>query len=425
MKRIILIFATLIILSSFIPMVHASPSIIISEYTLYPSVFMPGDSGILTLTVKNAETTSTRTSTSDSTTTVTMVGAVLDNIWILPAEDGDREISANLNYEDVGYLAPSASIPISFKLRVDPNMSEGVYFPIVRIDVDSYTDVSFPILVNVSNTTVDLVATSVPSKMSQSGETQITLTAVNHRPTTVSDVTIIPEEPTGVTITPEQEFIGDMAAGVSEEIVFSINPSEKGLKNISFELRYKNGDNIHSTTTTVSLEVVNTFDVAPIITSFPVSITKGSSSKIRIEVYNAKTEKITGVLITPVCNAIVVPSQYFIGAMDPDDVFSASFDIFTDNVDYGSETIGFIVSYKQDGQYYETPVVSKPFQVIKGIGTSYQSQSSSSSTSSSGTQGMPETPSLTMCLSTLVIIIIVIVVVVIIFLRWRKRRKAQ
>jgi hypothetical protein len=109
--------------------------------------------------------------------------------------------------------------------------------------------------------------------------------------------------------------------------------------------------------------------------------------------------------------------------MDPDDVFSASFDIYADTIGYGTQIIGFKVSFKQGNEYYETPMVSKSFSVVSGPGQSYQS--SGSSTSTSGSNGMPQTPSLlTTCLTPLIIIIVVIIVVVILYMRWKKRRKA-
>ncbi|MEM0493380.1 MAG: hypothetical protein QXS02_05455 [Candidatus Thermoplasmatota archaeon] len=408
------------LLFSLAQLVTANPSIIVYDYVLYPEVLMPGDDAILTLTVKNAETTATRSSTSDSTTTTTMIGALINNIWITPDRYGNSKISANLNYEKVGYLAPGASIPLSFKLHVDSDMPNGVYFPIVRIDVETYIDVYYPIAVRVSNTTVNLIATDFPTKISYNGRTDIILTVVNNRPNTVEGVTVIPIVTSGMVITPSEQYIGSMIAGSSENIKFSLKPSDKGFCNLSFMLQYRNGDNLHSSVTTLSTEVIDTYDVAPIITSFPLSITKGGSSKIRLEVYNAKNEEITGVLVTPVCDAVVIPTQYFIGSMDPDDVFSASFDIFTDTVDYGYVTISFVVTYKQGNEYYQAPIVNRTFEVVKGPGVSYQSQSSTRS--SGGTEDLYE-PSLTMCFSTIVIVIVIILILVLI-LRWKKRRKA-
>ena len=427
MKKILLILCIFgIMLVSCIPTICADPAIMISSYTVSPEILMPGDIAELTLTVANGETTATRTTTTveGSSTTATMktIGAFLNNIWIVAAQSGNKQIYATLNYPDVGYLAPGSHVTMPFKLVADDNISEGLYFLTAHADVDTYQDVTYPIPIKVSNATVDLIATSIPSKISMGGTSDVTITLINNRENSVDKVMVTP---TGddVEFVPASVFIGSLTAGDSQNVVFSIKPLKSGTKNLSFDVNYYNGDNLHNTSLATTINVVETLDVAPIITSFPYSITKGGSARISIEVYNAKTEKITGVLVTPISNATVVPSQYFIGAMDPDDVFSASFDIYADTVDLGTHTIGFIISFKQGNDYYETPVVGKSFQVITGPGTSYQNSGGTSQ--SSGSQGIPQTPSLTVCILTILIIIIVIVVLVIVFIRWRKRRKAK
>ena len=151
----------------------------------------------------------------------------------------------------------------------------------------------------------------------------------------------------------------------------------------------------------------------------PLSIKKGGSARIGLEVYNAKTEPITGVIITPITNATVIPSQYFIGAMDPDDVFSASFDIYTDMLDYGNHTIKFKVSFKQGYEYYETPYISHLFKVVSGDGSSYGSLVNDDSDSSGAFGGD--------IFSICIIVIPIIIVIVIIFIlwRWKKGRKKE
>lgn len=414
------------LVSLYLPTVQASPAVMISQYQLSPEILMPGDTAVLTLQVRNAETVATQTTISgtspyDSTTTVRTLGVDINNIWIVAAQSGGKQIRATANYEDVGYLAAGATIEVNFKLIVDKNMSEGIYFPIVNIDVSSGTDVIYPLLVKVSNASVDLLPTSVPSKISKGGTTELTVTAVNERENAVKEVIITPHGD-GVEFVPQSYFIGSLAAETSEDVVFSVKPIETRESNISFSVSYKNGDNLHTNSLVAPLSVIEALDVAPIITNFPLSITKGGSARISIEVYNAKTEKITGVLVTPICNATVIPSQYFIGSMDPDDVFSASFDIYADTVGYGTQIIGFKVSFKQGNDYYETPLVSKTFSVVSGPGQSYQS--SGSSTGTSGSNGTPQTPSLVTCLTSIILIIVVIVVVVLLYIRWKKRRKA-
>jgi len=406
------------------PPVQASPAIMISQYELFPEILMPGDNAILTLQVKNGETVATQsttyTSDGDITTTVHTLGTTLDDIYILPAQAGGKQIRATTNYENLGYLAAGASIEVNFKILVDKNMSQGIYFPIVNIDVGSGTDVAYPLMMKVSNSTVNLLPTSIPSKISKGGATELTITAVNNRENAVKEVTITPQGE-NIVFVPQSYFLGSLAAETSKNVTFSVKPLGIGEGNISFNMSYKNGDNLHTNTLTVPISVIETLDVAPIITNFPISITKGGSSRISIEVYNAKTEKITGVLVTPICNATVIPSQYFIGSMDPDDVFSASFDIYTNTVGYGTQTIGFTVSFKQGNEYYETPVVSKSFAVVSGPGVSYQASGSSTSTSGGSSA---QTSSLLTCLTPLIIIIVVIIVVVLVYMRWKKRRKA-
>jgi hypothetical protein len=409
-----------------LPLVQANPAMMIQQYQVSPEILMPGDTAILTLEVRNGETVATQTTTSgsvgDTTTTVHTLGATLDDISIIPAQSGGKQIRATTHYEDIGYLAAGATIEVNFKLIVDANISEGLYFPNAKIDVSGGTDVQYPLLMKVSNSTVDLLQTSIPSKISNGGATDIIITAVNKRENAVNEVIVTPHGD-NVDFVPSSYFLGSLAAKTSQDVVFSIKPLELGAQNIAFDVTYKNGDNLHTSNLHVPITVIQALDVAPIITNFPISITKGGSSRISIEVYNAKTEKITGVLITPICDATVIPSQYFIGSMDPDDVFSASFDIYADTVDYGTQIIGFTVSFKQGNEYFETPQVTKSFTVVSGPGQSYQS-SGSSTTSTSGSNGIPQASGLMTCLTPVILIIVVIIVGVLLYMRWKKRRKA-
>jgi len=425
MKKIIALAVIMsIIVLFFIPTTMADPTIIITDYELYPEILMPGDSAMLTLTITNAESTYTRTtaSTSGSTTTTTVktVGATINNIWILAAEKDDHEIRARQNYEDVGDIAPGSSLTITFELLVDEEMAEGLYFPVVKIDVQSYEDVQYPIPVRVSSDTVDLITSEVSSKLSISGSTEITLTAINNGKSQVEGVIVAPNDVTGIDVVPDNVFIGELEAGGSQDVSFSIKPSEIGEQNLSFNISFKNGDNPHYKILDLPIEVIETLDVAPIFTGVISSIKKGSSSRVTLEVYNAKTETITGVLVAPVSDATIIPSKYFIGSMEPDDVFSATFDVYTDNLDYGDYSLGFKVLFKQGTDYFETPLESITFSVVSGEGSSYQSANQGSSQSDSE---MPQMPSLTVCIVTIVIIIILAAVGIIIFTKWKKRRK--
>ena len=149
---------------------------------------MPGDSGILTVTIYNAETaakqtTSQITSGSTTTSTVQTDSGSIRRIQITKAyDDADKELSVNAYYDDVGLIASGKSIPFIFKMTAEENMSQGWYFPTVKVNLesDSHQDVEYPIAIQISNSTVDLIAKEAPSKISISGSTSITLTAVSY-----------------------------------------------------------------------------------------------------------------------------------------------------------------------------------------------------------------------------------------------------
>jgi hypothetical protein len=409
------------------PTIAAEPSIMVTNYEIFPPEFMPGDRGILTLTIQNTETQATTTEHyGDATDSVTIVennGVVINKIWVNPDYDENgkkiKSTAGTTGYKDFGNIAPGASFQLSFELIAEENISEGYYFPDVRIDLekDSYEDITFPIEVRVSNETMDLISTNVPSKISVGGATDISLSIVNKRNNNIDSITISSDENNDLDFNPKSIFIGSLESGKSGDILFSINPSEMGKKTLSLNLSYKNGDNQHYQKYDIPIEIIEVLDVAPIFTDLPLTIKKGKSARIGLEVYNAKTESITGVIITPIIETTVIPSQYFIGTMDPDDVFSASFDIYSDMLDYGNHTIKFKVSFKQESEYYETPSISHSFKVISGEGTNYQSSSNDNSEPS----GLFGGDIFSMCI--IIIPIIVVIIIVYVIWRWKKGRK--
>jgi len=395
------------------PSVIAEPSIIISDYELEPSVLLPGDNATLTLTIYNAETAATRTSTSISgsttTTTVQTSAATIDKIWITEVGDGTYSINPSSSYSDIGALAAGASMSIIFKLQAHENISQGLYFPKVRVNLESasHEDVSYPIPVKISNSSIDLIAKEVPTKISIGGSTAITLEAVNNRENTVDGVTINPVDTDFVDFMPKSIFIDTIESDSSEEISFSVNPNKTGIVNLSFILSYKNGDNYHQKTVNLKSEIIETLDVAPVLYNNKNSFGKGDTGKLRLEVYNAKKNEITGVIVTPILedeDVEISPSQYFIGSMDPDDVFSASFDVSTDNLNIGNKyNLSFMVTYKQNDNFFETPSVSASFTV---------------------TEPTNENEGGSTCYTSIAILLIVIIVIVLFFII-RKRRKAR
>ena len=347
----------------------AEPSLMVTDYSLSPEVLLPGDNAILTVTITNTETTGAESTTStignSQTTTTEFLAATIENIYITADGDGDYLVSARNNFPDLGNLASGASIVIDFALSAHENITEGLYFPTINIDVEDYQDVQFPIPVRVSQLSAYLLPKEIPSKISSSGSTQITLTAVNRRESTTEDVTISANDESSFEVSPQTLYIGSLASQSSQDLSFALHPKKLGTHTIPFTISYRNGENIHSDTITLSIEVSETADVSPVLYDIPNSLAHGSSERITLEVFNAKTETINGVIVIAITNLTVIPSEYFIGSMDPDDVFSASFDIQTDSNPVGNYSIGFKVSFKQNNNYFESPSVSRTVQVVE------------------------------------------------------------
>ena len=78
--------ALFLLLSLFTIPISADPSIVISNYQLTPSELMPGEIGILTLVIANAESVATTTETtggaSHSVSVTETNGVVIEQIWI-------------------------------------------------------------------------------------------------------------------------------------------------------------------------------------------------------------------------------------------------------------------------------------------------------------------------------------------------------
>jgi len=389
--------------------VSASPAVTVSSYELTPSVLMPGDDAILEVTIYNAETTGTSTTQTTSgdrvTTSVQTSGAAITRVWVTTAYDRDKEITSVPYYDDLGRITSGGSIPLTFKITVDEGITENWYFPKVKVNLrsESYEDIEYPIPIRVSNKTVELIDTEVPSVIYRSGATDITLTVLNNFEASVDAVTVEPVTISEVDVYPKKVFVGSLDSNAQEEVSFSVNPLKEGDFNLSFVVNYKNGQNIHSNSLNFSIEVIDSLDVAPVIYSVPSTIGKGESARIRLEVYNAKSEEISGVIVSPIdTNLTISPSQYFIGSMDPDDVFSASFEVDTSTLNIGKNySVDFKVTFKQGENYYETPSVNAGFAVVEPTAAD---------------DGM------SMCYTTIIVIVLVIVLIVL-FYFYRKRRK--
>ncbi len=197
------------------------------NYQINPEVLMPGDVGLITLSLNNSAYQSTVTidgkdySTNAQVQSVTMI----DNPPIKVLSEP---------YSNVGIIGPGSSLAASFGIKVDNNTKNGIYF--VDFDVVGSSNLQGKIPVKVDDSAVAII----PADISGSG---ISLNIANLRPNAIDAVTIIPYANDTV-FTPAQYFIGTMETNEVSTIKFVTNSNEPP-ENLQLKAVFKNADNWH------------------------------------------------------------------------------------------------------------------------------------------------------------------------------------
>ena len=346
------------------------PAVMITDYLVEPEVLMPGDTGTITLIIKNMDTQSSESEmvvtnpsgTSQQTTTTTSTRGISAEIETIRLSSRSKDIewlkegTQRTEYFNVGALGPGESITISLPIKAAAYARDGTYFPEVYIEVDNGDNVRYPVRVQVDSSEVQLLEQDIPSEISLSESKEIAIVVANNRPNTVSGVNVfVRSSNDDFEFAPEGLFIGNLGAYEQKEVEFTLTPLSEGDHNIYFEATYKNGNNVHHSELTSSVAVKSIADVKLILVNAPEFVFQGDVAKIDFDVANGMAKDIKAVSVVPAIGELkILPSEYFIGDMEAGDVFSASFDVHTSDLSVGDTTIPFKVLFKDvdtDKQY--------------------------------------------------------------------------
>ncbi len=220
----------------------------LQEVVSNPDVFMPGDRGTVTVTLKNTAANPTVTiDGSDYDTNARIQSAVLK-----PLSDGITVLDSP--YEEMGLLGPGDSIKLTFNVRVADDSMDGTHNLELLIEGNSFdynSKKNIPLKVDSSNVKV------IPSKTLQlvNGKSTIEFDVANTHPNELSSVSIKPEAD-GVKFYPAEYFIGPMDPDELFTIEFDAvadNSSDADLDsskpiNLTLSASYSNGINKHENT---------------------------------------------------------------------------------------------------------------------------------------------------------------------------------
>ncbi|MEI7434278.1 MAG: CARDB domain-containing protein [Methanomicrobiales archaeon] len=341
-----LFFAMLILflLVSIIPVTASEPSVIVSDYKVTPSVLLPGEQGIVSVTVKNtagqatiSQSYSSGTAGNSATTTTNVdINAPIDSVTMVG--NGVDVISGG--YNRVGELGPGQSIPITFLIQAPDQ--PGVYFPEVWIRVSDATSLKFPIPVNV-NSEVQIqkkpqvtVDKQLPASVMPGNDFNATVSLANNGQLSASNlqVTVTTSNPSITPKTPGTYHIEKLGPGEQKNLYMEFSTDKKsplGISPVNLVIDYQNPDGTFTRqveTLGVNIRGQAQLDISQITTD-PARISKGDQFTLYIRVENTGTDDAKSV------NAkIDLPlpgtKEAFVGKIEPNNDAPAPFNLQAD-----------------------------------------------------------------------------------------------
>lgn len=158
--RICLLLCILLLLQGY-PSSALEPTVILVGYQVNPAVLMPGERGLITISLTSTSQNAMRTDSttfgiypSSSISETRHLNPVVESVFL---SGGDlRVIAGNSQFE--GEIGPNQVVNLTF--LVEAPQKAGIYFPVLRIRVRGAESLIYPIPVNV-NTPVGIVRTPV------------------------------------------------------------------------------------------------------------------------------------------------------------------------------------------------------------------------------------------------------------------------
>jgi hypothetical protein len=316
-------------------------------YDIEPAVFMPGDTGIITVTLQNMATGRVYITEDDETLSM--------NAYIASATLG-----GNSNFEvldsshtNVGLLGPQDTIKLSFNVRAKNTASAGTHFLNLQlVGGSNMYNLNYRIPVKVDDRDLQIILKDLPSTLMNEVST-INVEVVNRRPNAVTSVIVTPEAE-GMMFTPSEYFIGSIPAGNKSTATFTLNTmySSPEKRDVSFVVSYFNGDNLRQTSKlTRQVDVIGQHSL--IFTSLEVS-RAGNRYTISGDLNNFGTTDAKNVMISVAESDKVTSVQpyarYYIGTLETDDF--SSFELSAQAISGSVSNIPVVIEFRDPNNAY-------------------------------------------------------------------------
>ncbi|MFW5987648.1 MAG: hypothetical protein ACOCPU_05480, partial [Methanohalophilus sp.] len=220
------------------------------------------------------------------------------------------------------------------------NASAGThYLNLEVVGGSDMSDLNYKIPVKVDNREVRLIVDNLPG-IAINEICEVSVGVVNPGAGDVTGVTVIPHGE-GLSIKPEELFVGTIAAGNKATANFTLNTmdSHSGLKDVYFTTDYYNGDNKHESISSSSvIEIVERQSL--IFTNLEI-IRQADRYSISGDINNFGSTQAKNIIVSIPGNKSITPLQpyasYFVGTLEEDD-----FSSFELSARVGSENVSSI-----------------------------------------------------------------------------------
>lgn len=311
----------------------ATGQVSVTSLTIDPEVLMPGDTAIVTAVIKNSGTTSVS------------IGRVL----IM----GVNEIYSpeDKAYNSVGMLGPGDEMTFTFPIT--SRGATGTFYPMLYLDfLDSgLTSLKYTFAVQVDDTQLSVALIDQPDAFGESRNEEVTLRIGNPRANTLNGIEISVSG-NGVSSKQTAYFVGKLEPDeyVDAELTVIVDqPTD-----LSFDVTYRNGQNLHSNSVEIPVELGERKIRAELVLNNLEVKNSGSYYTVTGDVNNAGLEDAKSITVT---TEHATPSEpmksYVVGSLEPDGL--AEFEVTFTNPQ--SDTVTLVADYKDsDGNLYQESV---------------------------------------------------------------------
>ncbi len=371
----------------------------VTSVTQDPPVFMNGDTGTITVNVKNTGSQSVSVKRAELYTK-------------------DLQVLNDQAYDIVGYIGAGNEMQFTFTIKA--TSPDGIYYPRFYLDFAGSNSLSYSIPVKIENSGLSIAVTDAPEYYQEGKTDSVSLTIGNPRENSVSGVSIAVKGD-GLSSTQTSHFIGALAKDASSVVRFDVTPSSE--TDMTFVVTYNNGMTTH--TSEIYIPVIFGEDkksANPVLNNVEIS-SSGSYKTISGDITNAGLDEAKSVVVTVGSPGVAVDpyKSYVIGSLEADDF--SSFDVtFTS----ASGEIPIIISYKDESgnNYEKTVTVSSESKSSEISGTSGSAGASGQQggPSGGGPGGMPGMGNMGSGMNSIPVfeILIVIIAGTVLVFAWRK-----